>query len=111
MPNAALLALSCPADHERSVIHAYLGLRHLYDAWRAPALTCPHCHGKVPLSNGAYAAVAEYDPAAEESAMNHSHDSKEFQSSHGRITLRGDESEASNSKDPRPSTDDETARL
>jgi len=100
---------SCPP---RSVVHAYLGLRHLYDAWRAPSATCPHCHGSLAARNGVYAAVAEYDPTAEETAENHSHDSKDsFHSSHGRITLRNDEPEASNSREPRPSTDDETARL
>ena len=60
--------------------------------------------------SGTYSAVGEYDPDAEEAGEVqhvHPHETKEG----GRITLRADEPEASSSKEPRPSTDDETARL
>lgn len=73
---------------------------------------CPHCHGRMPARNGGYAAVTDYDPVGEETAETHSHDSKDsFHSSHGRIALKDDEPQASDSEEPRPSTDDETARL
>ncbi|KAK3117014.1 hypothetical protein LTR53_002035 [Teratosphaeriaceae sp. CCFEE 6253] len=99
------------------VIHTYLGLRELYYAYRSRNMvaTCPHCHSNITkrAGKGPYAAIGEYDP--EEAAEEHSQDSKEsFHSSHGQISLKGDEATeviASSSKEPRPSTDDETARL
>ncbi|KAK3073669.1 hypothetical protein LTR53_004533 [Teratosphaeriaceae sp. CCFEE 6253] len=104
-------------DANLSVIHTYLGLRELYYAYRSrnTAATCPHCHSSIAKrgGKGPYAAIGEYDP--EEAAEEHSEDSKEsFHSSHGQISLKGDEPTeviASSSKEPRPSTDDETARL
>ncbi|KAK0274453.1 hypothetical protein LTR35_011607 [Friedmanniomyces endolithicus] len=97
-------------------IHAYYFFRELYYACRAPTKTCPHCHGSLGRTpkRSVYASVPGGDDVAvpEMAKEGDSNDSKEsFHSSQGRIILADEEPRPSSSKSPRPSTDDETARL
>ncbi|KAK3654554.1 hypothetical protein LTR56_003200 [Elasticomyces elasticus] len=87
------------------IIHTYYGFRELYVAWTTPSKKCPHC-------NKAYIAVSADDTDDPAMVERDSNDSKEsFHSSQGHITLNEDHPFQSSSKEPRPSTDDETARL
>ncbi|KAK1058515.1 hypothetical protein LTR74_013319 [Friedmanniomyces endolithicus] len=97
-------------------IHAYYFFRELYYACRAPTKTCPHCHGSLGRTpkRSVYASVPGGDDVTvpEMAEEGDSNDSKEsFHSSQGRIILADEEPRPSSSKSPRPSTDDETARL
>ncbi|KAK0939515.1 hypothetical protein LTR29_008884 [Friedmanniomyces endolithicus] len=98
-------------------VHAYCFFRELYYACRAPTKTCPHCHGTLGRTpkRSVYASVpGDNDDVAvpEMAEEGDSNDSKEsFHSSQGRIVLADEEPRPSSSKSPRPSTDDETARL
>ncbi|KAK0259244.1 hypothetical protein LTR91_006103 [Friedmanniomyces endolithicus] len=98
-------------------VHAYCFFRELYYACRAPTKTCPHCHGSLGRTpkRSVYASVpGDNDDVAvpEMAEEGDSNESKEsFHSSQGRIVLADEEPRPSSSKSPRPSTDDETARL
>ncbi len=111
-----LLSTDLGADSLHSGIHAYYFFRELYYACRAPTKTCPHCHGSLGRTQkrSVYASVPGEDDVAvpEMAEEGDSNDSKEsFHSSQGRIALADEEPRPSSSKSPRPSTDDETARL
>ncbi|TKA83636.1 hypothetical protein B0A55_00472 [Friedmanniomyces simplex] len=97
------------------VIHTYYCLRELYRACRrAPKKKCPHCHSTLgrTAQRSVYATLPADDmaDAPEMAEEDDSNGSKEtFHSSRGHVTLLDEEGRPSSSKEPRPSTDDETA--
>jgi hypothetical protein len=93
------------ADPSASLIHAWIFFRDLYNHLHTERKKlCPHCHGNLRVSsiNSAYNTVPEYDEAE------HVHETKQ---EYGRIRVEDNEAGPSATKNPRPSTDDETARL
>lgn len=97
------------ANVYQSAIHSYFVLREITFGWLGfGEKTCPNCHCNISHNRraprGYRQAPGEYEDAQD------SDDSKEtFHPA--QMTKDQQQPKASSSKEPRPSTDDETARL
>jgi hypothetical protein len=93
------------------MIHAWIFFRDLYARLHTKReKLCPHCHGNLRVRAGERSGEATYYsiPEDDERVHEHAHETKQ---EYGRIQINDTEAGPSKSGDPRPSTDDETARL